>query len=359
MEKMNTKQLRLAISEYAKPSDGLALTLFFVDIAVYLALLAGVVFLENIFLRTGCSIIAGLKIASLFVIGHDAAHGAYTSNKLLNEIIARIAFLPSLHNYSLWLVEHNRNHHQANNVKEINSWSPLSKNEFDAMPVWRQKLERLYRSPAGIMFYYMIERWWKHKFYPLESIEDKSGKARFDFVLLASGLIAYVSLLAIAGNMLAHTSATGLILMACVIPFMIWNFMMGFTVYQHHTHETIPWTDNKHNRDQIGHQEDLTMHVKYPHWFKLLSHTIMEHTAHHVDPRIPMYHLGKAQDKLSRIIGSDMRVVKFSVKAFITTMSRCKLYDYVSHRWLDFEGNPTSPALVVQKEARLELPRAA
>ncbi len=358
MEKLNTKQLRLSVSDYAKPSDGLAYSIFFIDILLYLALLAGVVFLESMSLKIGCSILAGLKIASLFVIGHDAAHGAYTSSKRANQLIARVAFLPSLHNYTLWLEEHNRNHHQSNNVKGINSWSPMSRAEFDALPVWRQQLEKLYRSPAGIMFYYMIERWWKHKFYPFTGNDKRDNKAMADFAFLVSCLGGYIALLTLTGNLLAHTSALELVLLACVLPFAIWNFMMGFTVYQHHTHETIPWSDSIDERNDIGSQEDFTMHVQYPRWFNMVSHNIMEHTAHHVDPRIPLYHLNKAQERLTLQLGDEMNVVKFSLRDFLVTMSRCKLYDYDNHRWQDFNGIPTSPYLVEKTDA-VQLAEAA
>ena len=81
-------------------------------------------------------------------------------------IVGRIAFLPSLHNFCLWQIAHNRLHHRFTNFKGLNSWSPLSKTEFDALPPWRKLTERFYRTLPGIGAYHLVERWWKDKLFP-------------------------------------------------------------------------------------------------------------------------------------------------------------------------------------------------
>ena len=342
MNNPTTKDLRAEISEYSKPSTGLAVVIFMIDIFIYLSAISGVIFLENIYMQIACSIIAGIMISSIFVIGHDAAHNAYTGYSLLNRIIARVAFLPSLHNYGLWLTEHNRIHHQSTNIQGMDSWSPYSKEEYDAMPEWRKLLERFYRSPGGIGFYYLVERWWKNKFYPHKKIIGKYNSVYWDFSLVVIYLAGYLSLLGYAGYTFNHTSVSELIILGFVVPFMNWNFMMGFTVYQHHTHETIAWVKTKRDRDALGGQEDFTMQVKYPSWYNVMSHNIMEHTAHHVDPRVPLYNLPSAQKVLGELMGDDLKTAPFSLRAFLRTMAICKLYDYKEHAWLDFEGNITS-----------------
>ena len=147
MRAIEAKSLRTALAAYARPSTSLALVLFFATAAVYGLALAGALVLPSLALRLLCSIAAGATIASLFVIGHDAAHGAFTASRTLNDTIGRIAFLPALHNYSLWQVQHNRLHHRLVNVKGLNSWSPLTKTEYDALPARRRALERVYRGP--------------------------------------------------------------------------------------------------------------------------------------------------------------------------------------------------------------------
>ena len=101
-------------------------------------------------IRVLTSLVAGLWIARLFVIGHDACHGSYTPNKTLNQWIGRIAFLPSLTPYSLWDIGHNLAHHGFTNLKGRDYvWTPYSPSEFAQLPWLRRQLERVYRSGVG------------------------------------------------------------------------------------------------------------------------------------------------------------------------------------------------------------------
>jgi len=360
MSNLNTKQLRAAVAEYTKPSTGLALAIFTVDMVIYATAIAGVIFLENIYARIACSLLAGLMISLLFVVAHDAAHDSFTGSKTLNRVIARICYLPFLHNYNLWLIAHNRLHHQLTNLKGENSWSPLSKQEYDALPAWRQKLERFYRSPAGICFNYMVERWWKNKFFPYKRIIGENKSVYWmDFLLLLAYLAGYLGVLAYAGSVLIHTSATELVLLGFVVPFMYASFMVGMSVYLQHTHESIPWFATEAETKQMGRTEETTMHVRFPQWYNLVSHNVMEHTAHHVDPRIPLYRLAEAQKTLISVLGGEMSAITFTISGFLKTMSICKLYDYENHYWLDFDGHPTSRPLLISEDERINYQHAA
>lgn len=360
MSNLNIKQLRAAVAEYTKPSTGIALVIFAADVLVYLAAIAGVIFLENPYARIACSLLAGLMISLLFVVAHDAAHDSFTGYRALNRMIARICYLPFLHNYSLWLIAHNRLHHQLTNLKGENSWSPLSKQEYDALPAWRRGLERFYRCPMGICVNYMVERWWKNKFFPYRRIVGEYKSVYWiDFLVLAVYLVVYLALLIHAGNVLVHTSAAELIILGFAVPFVYASFMVGMSVYLQHTHETIPWFATEAEVKKLGRTEETTMHVRFPKWYNMVSHNVMEHTAHHVDPRIPLYRLAKAQRKLISELGGDMSAISFTVTGFLETMSRCKLYDYDNHQWLDFNGRPTGKPLIAKAEAKMKYQHAA
>jgi omega-6 fatty acid desaturase (delta-12 desaturase) len=346
----DTKKIRISIAMYTHRSMPLALLIFITEYFIYFCAIAGTIFIENMLIRVLCSILAGMAIASLYVIAHDCAHNSYTDSKRLNRIIGRLCYFPSLHNFSLWVIVHNRLHHGSPNVQGINSWSPFSKNEFDALPEWRKLVERFYRSVYGMCFYYMIERWWKYKFIPFAKYtgERRPGQV-IDFLLVAVYLVAFTGLLVYAGMKLSHTSPAGLIVLGFILPFLIWNFMGGVTIYQHHTHESLPWFRSNEERKRWGGQEDVTMHVRYPRWYNLLSLNIMQHTAHHINPGIPLYNLAMAQDKLSRILGKQTGSVEFSPLGLLKTIASCKLYDYEHHHWLDFDGNPTTVSPVTGK----------
>ena len=288
--------------------------------------------------RCGCAsparILAGFALPSLFVIGHDAAHGAYTASPRANAIMARIAFLPVLHNYSLWVAVHNRQHHRAPNLKGHNSWSPLGVAEYRALPPWRRAVERLYRSPAGFAPYYLIERWWRDKFVPRHILPGVSRAAAWrDFALLGVYLAVLVAALAWSGGWLA-------VALGFVVPFLIWNHMMGTAIYLQHTSPRAPWFASIEEWRGIGGDEDVTLHVRMPLWYGALSHHIMDHPAHHIQPLIPLYRLPAAQARLNALLGERALVETFSLRYLFATIHACKLYDYRRASLVRFRRQP-------------------
>jgi omega-6 fatty acid desaturase (delta-12 desaturase) len=335
--------IRSELKEYTKKSTFVALFYFFIDFTIYISLLLGTLLTNTVLLKVLFAIGAGLVISSLFVIGHDAAHNNYTSSKLLNRTIAIISFLPALHNYSLWRLAHSRFHHVVTNLKNSNSWSPMSKSEFDSLKLWRRWVEKVYRSPLGIGVYYLCERWWKYKFFPMKKyVEQIEAKYWWDFSIVMMYLVFLLTGLGIAGKIIQSATVQSAIIYGFLVPFVVWNYAMGLTVYLQHTNKQIPWFDNLESLNNIRGQEEVTMHLVFPSWYGLISHNIMEHTAHHIQPKIPFYNLKRAQNKLSRILDGELVVDRFTPSYLFRMMKVCKIYDYENHVWQDFNGINTS-----------------
>lgn len=49
-----------------------------------------------------------------FVIGHDCAHKSFSRNKLLEDIVGTLAFLPLIYPYEPWRFKHDRHHAKTN-----------------------------------------------------------------------------------------------------------------------------------------------------------------------------------------------------------------------------------------------------
>ena len=349
--------LKEKLQKFGRRSTLIALGLFLFDVFVYLSALSGVIFLESIYLKITCSVIAATMISALFVIGHDAAHGAFTDSKKLNDLIGRIVFLPSLHNYSMWQVVHNKLHHGNPNLKNLNSWSPMSFDEYRSSSKWKRFIERLYRTPLGFGPYYLLERWWKFKFYPWDDTKRRKTYLK-DFGLLI-GFLALLVGSTIAGTFLTgHSSLLINILLTTIVPFVIWNFSMGWTVYIQHTHQKIPWFKNREQWDRgydYGEFTPYTLIIKFPRWFGYLFHDINEHTAHHLAPKIPCYKLFAAQQLVEKELGAEMVAEKFSIRALLKRMKECKLYDFDKHRWTDFNGQPTTRPIAVSRDVPIRI----
>jgi len=130
-----------------------------------------------------------------------------------------------------------------------------------------------------------------------------------------------------------------------VIPFLVWNQLMGLTAFLQHTHPRALWAEEDPVSRPPVSQIDYTILVNYPRWYDYLSHNIMQHPVHHVNARIPWFRLYEAQQRLNTIAGDDVIVERVSLRYVFRLMRECQLYDYEKNIWLDFAGRPTGDAI--------------
>lgn len=293
----------------------------------------------------GSALVSG-AIVRLFLIGHDACHGSYFASKRLNAIVGRLTFLPSLTAFSLWDVGHNVAHHGFNNLKGRDQvWAPFSKAEFDSLPPHRRWLERVYRSGYGCGVYYLLELWWK-KLYFASRREIGSTRLRYqlDSLLVTAGAALWLAVTVVVAVRTGQ-SIPLLVAAGVVLPFLIWNGIMGFVVFVHHTHPSIPWFSKRHEWQRCRAYLTATAQVRLPFRVDRLMHGIMEHNAHHVNPRISMFQLPGAQQVLREHHAAEVAAYQLDWAAYRDCVRRCKLYDFANHRWLDFSGAETSRTL--------------
>ena len=341
--KSATWNRKAILSEYEKSSRLLrpAATLAF-DLALFAAGSALTLLALSLALKLLGLLIVTTAIVRLFLIGHDACHGAFFGNAKLNAFCGRIAFLPSMTAFSLWDYGHNVAHHGYNNLKGRDQvWTPYSKAEFDALPPLRQRLERLYRSGYGWGAYYLVEMWWK-KLYFANRKEIGSSRREFkmDSVLVTVGALLWIA--AVSG--VAHYTGQSiglLVALAVVVPFLLWNGVIGFVVYVHHTHPQIAWFQNRHEWQRCRAYLTSTAGVRFPFGIERLMHDIMEHHAHHLNPRISMFRL-RAAEQFLRERFPDLPHYRIDRRSYFDCVRRCKLYDYADHAWLDFAGRVTA-----------------
>lgn len=295
-------------------------------------------------------VINGLFIGTLFIVAHDACHQGFTSSKFLNHLIGRIGFLPALTTFSAWEVAHNQLHHGWTNFKRHDVFVPLSKQEFDSLPRWRRGVERFYRTTVGIAFYYQIEVLWKHLIVPRKSDFERMSKRifTFDISLVAGYAVLQIILLIFAAPILAGrinvsiSSFHILLLTTLILPYSVWAWAYAAVTLQHHTHPAVPWFDKESEWSFFNAQVKSSVRIAMPRIAELFLLNIFEHTAHHVDSKIPLYRLRESQKVLEGAFPEEIVVQTTSIKQFHNTMKTCKLYDYDNHQWLDFEGNVTA-----------------
>jgi omega-6 fatty acid desaturase (delta-12 desaturase) len=297
------------------------------------------------------ALLNAMAIGILFIIGHDACHGALLPRRGFNRLIGKLCLLPALHPYLSWVHNHNGLHHGFTNIKEKDpGFPPLSMTEYAALPAWRRWLYRCGRTWYGLGLLYFTDMWLKWEVMPRPSRTPRNLRVfrrdRRQVQLFALGWIGFL----VAAALWQGESVWSLVLIGFVVPQVIWNWFIGFITLQQHTHPHVPWYSelDRPSPSFFQTQVQATPHLVFPAPFRYLMRHVMEHTAHHADPAVPLYRLSEAQEDLKDAYAHDMITERWTVWSFFRTLRTCRLYDFEFHRWIDYDGTPLGDPLVVK-----------
>lgn len=348
------RELIREVNVYAKANTARGVALFVLDIALYAAAIAGVLFLPALAAKVASAAFAGMALARMFSLAHNAAHENIVNGRRLNRFMATILFMPFFYNYRLWVYEHHALHHPFPNDTKSDAYKPYSKQEFDALPAWRRALERFYRAPnvVGWGLYYLLERHFSTKIYPPAYIPPPLRPAAWwNTALLAAYAAALCALLMAAPRYAVNLTSVEALLLGLVLPFLVFEIHDGFALYVQHTDSRIAWFKGDVDRDAEGRTELLSVHLVVPRLMGWFYHDTFAHPVHHLHPKIPCYHAYAAQKLLDARLGPAAVVSQFGLTWLLDTTRRCKLYDWDNHQWLAFNGAPTTDPIRVGQYA--------
>ncbi len=60
--------------------------------------------------------------AQLFVVGHDAGHRSFSKNKLVEDIVGTLMFMPLIYPFEPWRIKHNHHHAHTNKCALACQW---------------------------------------------------------------------------------------------------------------------------------------------------------------------------------------------------------------------------------------------
>ncbi|ONM04465.1 Omega-6 fatty acid desaturase chloroplastic [Zea mays] len=223
-----------------------------------------------------CSFIHTLYhfFVKFFVIGHDCAHKSFSRNKLVEDVVGTLAFMPLIYPYEPWRFKHDRHHAKTNMLIEDTAWQPVWQKEIESSPFLRK----------AIIFGYGPIRPW---------------------MSIAHWLIWHFDLKKFRPNEVPRMST--------------------FTMV-HHTAPHIPFKSSEEwNAAQA--QLNGTVHCNYPQWIEILCHDINVHVPHHISPRIPSYNLRAAYDSIKQNWGKYVNEANWNWRLMKTILTRCHVYD--------------------------------
>ena len=333
LKDINLNTVRTAISEACyRRSSVRAFAAYARDLALYLGAMAGVFACETLWAKLLFGVLAGCAVAFMFVWAHDAAHGALFENDRVAELFGTLFMLPSLNVYRLWCHGHNRVHHGFTSFSPIDwIWRPMTPHEYAAAGRARRFVYRLERSPYTCALHYLLQVWWPGmvRFQPDPKARDRRMVIFDKWATFAFALV---------GSVLAWRFGGGLagVAAAIVVPFIVFNYFIALFVYLHHTHPDVPYFDHRPEWSNTIGQVYCSLLVRCSRLSEALVHNIMIHVPHHVEPRIPYYHLVRAYTDLKREYGEFMHEYRFRWATVRMIFARCKLYDFDKQVWYTF-----------------------
>ena len=320
----------------------LPLVIFGIGLAAYALCALGAVLATGLTVKISLAILAGVFIANLAIIGHDAVHRSFTRIRWLNRAIGTVAFLPALHPYGRWEHHHNRIHHcYTAQIGVDNAYAPMTPEQYRAASRARRLYYRFTRSLAGQPSFYMLDIWLPNMALPF--LKRDHGLRAIDwldvtlvyawlvFSVLGFGAAAFFHKGGDFGPALRDGALFGVL-----IPFLVWNFFISFVTIVQHTGPRVRWLLPTGRFSTHQQKLDGTVHLVLPAIFDWFFHRVMQHLAHHVNPIIPLYNLKAAERET--IAQAERPVVETWTPFYHWRLARdCKLYDPHNDRWCRFD----------------------
>jgi omega-6 fatty acid desaturase (delta-12 desaturase) len=277
-------------------------------------------------------LLAGIATSGLFVVGHDAAHGALFDSERLNAIVGRVAMLPALHATEQWIFGHNRVHHGHTLRQSMDFvWHPQTVDEYEKMSRLGKLRHRIEWGPFGAGLYYLREVWLNKmvRFRPPQ--RWRRAMRRDQALVIAYALVVFAALWVGFGL----GSAFWLWAKVVVIPFLLFSQTIGWVVYVHHIAPDIRWWPRREWNRFRGQVEGTTILWGSRVW-ELFFHWIMVHIPHHVDMRIPCYRLPMAARAIAKAFPDDVVERPIRMRDYFRSVRECKLHDFETGRWLPY-----------------------
>lgn len=316
------------------------------DLVIYAAVIVGLILFDNPIVVLALWFVAALVVAGLFIIGHDAAHGALFASKRMNRVVGTIAMLPSWHVYEGWVLGHNRIHH-AYTVREGFDfvWHPYTPEQYRAMGPLGRLRHRIEWSWWGSGAYYLREVWWNKMIVGAPPARWKRAVRRDRWIVAAFVLLSTIALAALGWSLSGSVwGAMWMVLKVLVVPFLLFTFVIASFVHVHHIQPDIRWWPRREWTKWRGQMEGTTV-LRARFGLDFFFHWIMVHVPHHVDMRIPMYNLSAAADAIEAAFPGTIHDEPLRFRDFIRNTRQCRLYDFGIGRWYTYrEAAALEPA---------------
>ena len=300
---------------------------------------------ESLWALSVFAAVRGLTIGPTFIVGHDACHDALTPSARWNRLLGQIALLPSWHSFTAWRFRHNFIHHRHTQVLELDDgYPPADPAQFGRMTFLQKLRYRLSHTIpfAGLLYF---PEWLESHLLPGAARRKEYKVAGRYFALdyalviiwmtcevaLFAGLLARIGLVSES-----HFHPAVMLFFGIVVTQFFWHWEMGLVTFLHHFHPEVMWYREFEAPPAAERQLISTIHVKFPAGCNWGLFNIIEHTAHHISPQIPLYQLANAQAARKDAYPERVTQEQFSPAMILKTFAVCKLWDPIRKCWIGY-----------------------
>lgn len=243
------------------------------------------------YVRVPAVLVAGLIHIRLFIIYHDAMHGAVLKGSKLGNVVMWVIGLYTLSPPPVWRETHD--YHHRNNCKlpgtSIGSFPLTTTRMWRRMSPSQKRAYKFARHPVTILFAYLT------LFVFAMSIGSFIRRPKQHWTSLAALVLHVVT--AIAVGMLVSWSAA---LCAVVLPVAIAHTLGGYLFYAQHNFPSMQ-VEKRHEWSYHRAALESSSMFDMPrllHWF---TGNIGYHHVHHLNHKIPFYRLPDAMAALPEL----------------------------------------------------------
>ncbi len=261
-------------------------------------------------------------LVRIFIIFHDCGHGSFFRSKKLNNLLGRITGLLTFTPYHYWRSSHARHHATSGNLDKRGQgdvWMMTRQEYLDASRMDRLKY-RLYRNPFIMFVLGPLAVILINNRLPTKGI----NRSERNSILLTNLAVALYSL-----GMIWLMGLQAFLLMQLTVLFFahvagVWLF------YVQHQFEGVYWKRGK-EWDFLSAALEGGSFYRLPAIIRWFTGSIGYHHLHHLNSRIPNYHLVPCQKQVPQL----QRVRTIGLRASLKSLNY-RLWDEDSGRLIGF-----------------------
>lgn len=288
-----SRQLYKAVARYGQPNLSIAIRQILNTLLPYAALWVLMLYTVRegyaYWITLALAVVAAGLLVRVFILFHDAGHGSFFASRRANRVLGYVTGILTFTPFEQWRHSHAIHHATVGDLdrRGVGDVWTMTVAEYRAAPRWKRWGYRIYRNPLvmfglGPAFIFLITQRFFQK--------GDRKQERFSVVFTNLAIVAILALASVTIGLRAYVSIQlPVILMAGSAG--VWLF------YVQHQFEGVYWA-RREDWEPLRAALEGSSYYRLPRILQWFTGSIGLHHVHHVQARVPNYHLQRCYDDL-------------------------------------------------------------